>query len=80
MIAQEPKLFPHLQEMKVNIGAALGLDPKRIGIKATTNERLGCMRPGRNSGDGGRGRRSAGLKDAKQEICRTKREASDGQG
>jgi len=48
IIAQQPKLFPHVQAMKKNIAAALGLDPGKIGIKATTNERLGFI--GREEG------------------------------
>src|SRR6059058_3522203 len=38
IIAQEPKLYPHIASMKENIARALGLTPKQIGIKATTNE------------------------------------------
>jgi 2-C-methyl-D-erythritol 2,4-cyclodiphosphate synthase len=41
VIAQEPKLAPHLAGMKENIRIALGLEQRRIGIKATTNEHLG---------------------------------------
>lgn len=48
VIAQEPKLFPHIKNMKSNIAAALELEPQRIGIKATTNEGLGFI--GRQEG------------------------------
>jgi len=48
VLAQEPKLFPHLPEMKVRIAAALRLNIKQIGIKATTNEHLGFL--GRGEG------------------------------
>lgn len=48
IIAQQPKLFPHLQEMKANIATALGTKPQQIGIKATTNEHLGFL--GREEG------------------------------
>jgi 2-C-methyl-D-erythritol 2,4-cyclodiphosphate synthase len=41
LIAQQPKVFPHVQAMKTNVAAALGLDAKKVGIKATTNEGLG---------------------------------------
>jgi 2-C-methyl-D-erythritol 2,4-cyclodiphosphate synthase len=41
VIAQAPKIFPHIATMKKNIAAALGVPEKKIGIKATTNERLG---------------------------------------
>ncbi len=48
LIAEEPKISPHLALMKERIGAALGLAPSRIGIKATTNESLGFL--GRGEG------------------------------
>jgi 2-C-methyl-D-erythritol 2,4-cyclodiphosphate synthase len=41
VIAQAPKIFPHIATMKKNIAAALGVAEKKIGIKATTNEGLG---------------------------------------
>jgi len=41
IIAQQPKLFPHINEMKINIAAALEINLSRIGVKATTNEHLG---------------------------------------
>jgi 2-C-methyl-D-erythritol 2,4-cyclodiphosphate synthase len=41
VIAQAPKLFPHIHQMKINIAAALGLNIQRVGIKATTSEHLG---------------------------------------
>ncbi len=48
LIAEAPKIGPHLAAMRQNLSEALGLDPKRIGIKATTNERLGSI--GRKEG------------------------------
>ena len=48
VIAQAPKLFPHVHEMKINIAEALGLNIQRVGIKATTNEHLGFL--GREEG------------------------------
>lgn len=48
IIAQAPKVFPHVQQMKAHIAGALGLDCRRIGIKATTNENLGFI--GREEG------------------------------
>lgn len=41
IIAQAPKLFPHVAEMKRNIARALGIPESKVGVKATTNERLG---------------------------------------
>src|SRR2546423_4443317 len=43
IIAQQPKLFPYVQKMKANIASALGVGPDLIGVKATTNERLGFL-------------------------------------
>jgi 2-C-methyl-D-erythritol 2,4-cyclodiphosphate synthase len=48
VIAQAPKLFPHVREMKINIAEALGLNIQQVGIKATTNEQLGFL--GREEG------------------------------
>lgn len=48
LIAQRPKIAPHLPAMKETIGRALHLEPGRIGIKATTNESLGFI--GREEG------------------------------
>ena len=48
LIAEEPKISPHLALMKERIGDALGLPPSRVGIKATTNESLGFL--GRGEG------------------------------
>ena len=41
MIAQRPKLRPHIEQMKRNIAGAVGVDASRINVKATTEERLG---------------------------------------
>lgn len=41
VIAQAPKLAPHIQRMRANIAAALDLDVARVSVKATTEERLG---------------------------------------
>jgi 2-C-methyl-D-erythritol 2,4-cyclodiphosphate synthase len=48
IIAQAPKIFPHTQQMKHNIAEALGINMRRVGIKATTNEHLGFL--GREEG------------------------------
>jgi 2-C-methyl-D-erythritol 2,4-cyclodiphosphate synthase len=48
LIAQQPKIFPHIQAMKANLAKALGVTPGQIGIKATTNEHLGFV--GREEG------------------------------
>ena len=41
MIAQKPRLKEHIPQMERNIAAALGIDPGRVNVKATTEEHLG---------------------------------------
>ena len=41
MIAQKPKLRPHIEAMEQNIAAAVGIAPDRVNVKATTEEQLG---------------------------------------
>ncbi|MBO8240591.1 2-C-methyl-D-erythritol 2,4-cyclodiphosphate synthase [Prochlorococcus marinus XMU1412] len=41
IIAERPKIMPHIQLMKKNISDILSVDENLIGIKATTNEKLG---------------------------------------
>ena len=41
LIAEAPKIGPHLAKMKSVLGEALGVTPDRVGLKATTNEKLG---------------------------------------
>ncbi len=48
VIAEAPRMKPHAAAMKERIGAALGIEPGRVGIKATTNEKLGFV--GREEG------------------------------
>ncbi|QQL45337.1 2-C-methyl-D-erythritol 2,4-cyclodiphosphate synthase [Sulfuriroseicoccus oceanibius] len=48
LIAEKPKVLPHVDAMKEKIGEVLGLPAERIGIKATTNEKMGFV--GRSEG------------------------------
>lgn len=48
VIAEAPKVNPHRDAMKQRIAAALRITPDRVGVKATTNERLGFV--GREEG------------------------------
>ena len=48
LIAEAPKIAPHVSAMKNNIAKALGVKPGDIGIKATTNETMGFV--GRGEG------------------------------
>ena len=41
IVAEKPKLTPHLPEMKKNIASILGVEIDQINIKATTTEKLG---------------------------------------
>ena len=41
VIAERPKLKPHIEAMRGAIALRMGLDPDQVGVKATTNERLG---------------------------------------
>jgi 2-C-methyl-D-erythritol 2,4-cyclodiphosphate synthase len=48
LMAEAPKIAPHLDAMKANLAVTLGIPAKRVGVKATTNERLGFV--GRREG------------------------------
>ena len=41
LVAERPKILPHVKLMKKNISEILKIDENLIGIKATTNEKLG---------------------------------------
>ena len=41
ILAQQPKLAPHIEAMTRTIARTLKIDPDQINIKATTTERLG---------------------------------------
>ena len=41
VIAQAPKLAPHIDKMRQNIANVIGCDVSKINIKATTEEKLG---------------------------------------
>jgi 2-C-methyl-D-erythritol 2,4-cyclodiphosphate synthase len=48
LIAQQPRVAPHVRAMRENIAGALGVNVNRVGVKATTNELLGFI--GREEG------------------------------
>ncbi|MBI0328141.1 2-C-methyl-D-erythritol 2,4-cyclodiphosphate synthase [Burkholderia plantarii] len=48
VIAQAPKLAPHIDAMRANIAEDLGLPLDRVNVKAKTNEKLGYL--GRGEG------------------------------
>jgi len=48
LIAERPKIRPHVDAMRRNIADALGIGVDQVGLKATTNEHLGFL--GREEG------------------------------
>ncbi len=48
LVAEAPRIRPHAEAMRRNIGLALGIGIDAVGVKATTNERLGFV--GREEG------------------------------
>ena len=41
IVAQQPKLTPHIEAMIINIAKTLKIDPSQVSVKATTTESLG---------------------------------------
>ncbi|MBV7535423.1 2-C-methyl-D-erythritol 2,4-cyclodiphosphate synthase [Duganella sp. sic0402] len=48
IIAQRPKMAPHIPSMRANIADDLGVDISQVNVKAKTNEKLGYL--GREEG------------------------------
>jgi 2-C-methyl-D-erythritol 2,4-cyclodiphosphate synthase len=48
LIAEQPKIGPHISRMKERVAEALMINVQKVGIKATTNEHLGFI--GREEG------------------------------
>ncbi len=48
IIAEEPKIAPHIAAMRKIIASAIGVSDSNISVKATTNEKLGAL--GRGEG------------------------------
>ena len=46
IIAQAPKLMPHIPAMRINIAQALALQPDQINVKAKTAEKMGPVGQG----------------------------------
>jgi 2-C-methyl-D-erythritol 2,4-cyclodiphosphate synthase len=47
IVAQAPKMAPHIPAMRDRIAAALGIGPGRVNVKAKTAEKLGPVGEGR---------------------------------
>lgn len=41
ILAQKPKLAPHIPQMVQNLAAKMGVGPEQVNVKATTEEKLG---------------------------------------
>ncbi|OQB40046.1 MAG: 2-C-methyl-D-erythritol 2,4-cyclodiphosphate synthase [Candidatus Latescibacteria bacterium ADurb.Bin168] len=48
VVAERPRIAPHIPAMRESLGEALGLPPSAISVKATTAEKLGAL--GRGEG------------------------------
>ncbi len=48
LIAEAPKIGPHLEAMRAKLAGALGIEVTQVGLKATTNEGMGAL--GRGEG------------------------------
>jgi 2-C-methyl-D-erythritol 2,4-cyclodiphosphate synthase len=41
LIGEEPRIAPRREEMQQRLAAALGVEPERVNVRATTTDRLG---------------------------------------
>ena len=41
ILAQKPKLAPHIPQMRDNLARHMGVEPEQVNVKATTEEKLG---------------------------------------
>lgn len=48
LVLERPRIAPYRDEMRANLARAFGVDPERVGLKATTTEGLGIA--GREEG------------------------------
>ena len=48
IVAQSPKMQPHIEEMRENISRALDIEKDRVSVKATSPEHIGSL--GRGEG------------------------------
>jgi 2-C-methyl-D-erythritol 2,4-cyclodiphosphate synthase len=48
VVAQAPRLAPHIEAMRARIAQALGLQPGQVNVKAKTAEKLGPVGMGQS--------------------------------
>jgi 2-C-methyl-D-erythritol 2,4-cyclodiphosphate synthase len=41
LLGEEPRIAPHREQMRERLAGALGVDPGRVNVRATTTDRLG---------------------------------------
>ncbi|WP_017325597.1 2-C-methyl-D-erythritol 2,4-cyclodiphosphate synthase [Synechococcus sp. PCC 7336] len=46
VVAERPKLKPHIADIQQSLAAAMELEPSQVSVKATTNEKLGPVGAG----------------------------------
>lgn len=61
IIAQKPKMMPHIEKMRENVAKALNIEKNQVNIKATTEEGLGFT----GSGEGISSQAICALQDAR---------------
>ena len=49
IIAQKPKMAPHIPQMRANMAKAMGINESQLNIKATTEEKQMCIRDRRRA-------------------------------
>jgi 2-C-methyl-D-erythritol 2,4-cyclodiphosphate synthase len=43
VIAERPKLLPHIPQMRANLATAIGIDASAVSVKGKTNERVDAV-------------------------------------
>ncbi len=74
IIAQQPKMMPHLPQMRKNIANALQIDEDRVSVKATTEEGLGFT----GRGEGIAAQATCALENLTDRIADMKMQPSSG--
>lgn len=46
VVAEQPKLKPHIPQIQARLAAAMQIEPDQVSVKATTNEKLGPVGAG----------------------------------